>query len=465
METLQRTANRGSVSTGYDVANGCAFDRTRSEKLTRAQTTGTNRKKFTASTWIKRGSLNIDTAFFSASASGNDVSYMNFNSDNYLRFRDTQSGTSNIVLQTHREFMDVSAWYHIVLRVDTTQSTAANRVRIYVNGVQETAFSTETYPDQNYDTFWGYNGGNLEIGTVIGESFWDGNMCEVVLIDGTSAAPTEFGEFSDTGQWIPIDPSGLTFGNNGFYLDFEDSSNMGNDKSGGTDFSESNISATDQSQDTCTNNFATWNFNTGIIEGNGAAGFSGGNLIRQGVNGAYNACVATIGINPYVGTASWYWELEITANNDGNGIECAVGWASENIIVSDAHAQNNIVNAGFTFYTSTNYDPPNSGTGAAGDIFGMHLQCDPTNPTFKWYKNDTLVFTDRNAQHTIDNGFYFPYAAAFKNTMEACANFGNPIQEFAIASGNSDASGFGTFEFSTKSGYALCTKNLAEHGG
>ena len=95
----------------------------------------------------------------------------------------------------------------------------------------------------------------------------------------------------------------------------------------------------------------------------------------------------------------------------------------------------------------------------------MHLQCDPTNPTFKWYKNDTLVFTDRNAQHTIDNGFYFPYAAAFKNTMEACANFGNPIQEFAIASGNSDASGFGTFEFSTKSGYALCTKNLAEHGG
>jgi len=466
METLQRTANRGSVSTGYNVANGCAFDATRSEKMTKTPTSAGNRRTFTISFWHKRGGLNTKDYIFEAGNSDADADRftLRWGTGNTLDIQ-----TSATYLITNRLFRDVSAWYHVVLAVDTTDGTASNRMKLYVNGVAETSFSTDNRGDINQNFDFAVNNTKKHIignSDVEGSNFLDGNLCEFVILDGTAAAPTAFGEFDeDSGIWKPIDVSGLTFGTNGCYLDFEDSSNMGNDANGGLDFTESNINATDQSQDTCTNNFATWNFNTGSTEGNVSGGFSGGNLIRQGVNGSFNACVATMGINPYIGTASWYWELEITVDNDGNSIECIVGWVSENILNSDSHATGAVVSAGFAFNTSTNWDPPAEGTGAAGDIFSMHLQCDSSNPTFKWFKNDTLVFTDRNAQHTIDNCIYFPYGAAFKNTMEAVANFGNPIQEFAIDSGNSDPDGHGTFEFATKSGFALCTKNLAEYAG
>jgi hypothetical protein len=127
--------------------------------------------------------------------------------------------------------------------------------------VQETSFSARTNFDLNDDTFWGYNGGNLTWGNALGEAnYYSGYTAEAVYVDGLSLAPTSFGEFDeDTGIWKPINVSGLTFGNNGYYLDFEDSSNLGNDASGGTDFTLNNITSADQATDTPTNNFAVLN--------------------------------------------------------------------------------------------------------------------------------------------------------------------------------------------------------------
>ena len=237
------------------------FEADNSEKLSRSQTTGTNRKKFTVSFWVKRTEIGAFQVLAIAEGSGNDISFLDFESDDFLRFRDTASASNQCILETNRKFRDPSAWYHIVLRVDTTESTADDRTRIYVNGVQETSFSARTNFDQNDDTFWGYNGGALTWGNALNEAnYFSGYVADAYYIDGQSLAPTEFGEFDeDSGIWIPINASGLSVGNNGYYLDFKDSSNLGNDKSGGTDLSEVNIAAADQATDTPTNNFATLN--------------------------------------------------------------------------------------------------------------------------------------------------------------------------------------------------------------
>ena len=135
---------------------------------------------------------------------------------------------------------------HLVVAFDTTSGTADNRIRMYINGVEETSFSTRTNPSQN--DVLGLNFQKQTIGSshVDSTGHFDGYMCEIVYQDGTASAPTEFGEFdSDSNIWKPIDPSDKPSGTNKFYLDFEDSSNLGNDASGGTDFTENNIDSSD----------------------------------------------------------------------------------------------------------------------------------------------------------------------------------------------------------------------------
>ena len=161
-------------------------------------------------------------------------------------------------------YRDVSAWYHIVVAVDTTQGTASNRLKLYVNGEQITSLQASSYPSLNFDTLINNNNAHYISGavdTTYGTRRFDGYMAEVCFIDGTALDPTSFGEFDeDSGIWKPISVSGLTFGTNGFYLDFEDSAALGDDVSGnGNNFTVNNLTAIDQTTDTPTNNFATLN--------------------------------------------------------------------------------------------------------------------------------------------------------------------------------------------------------------
>ena len=458
METLQRTANRGSVSTGYDVANSCAFDSTRSEKMTRTPSGAGNRRTFTISFWAKRGTLNTKDYVFEAgnSDSNTDRFTLRFGTGNTF---DIQSQSTWLV--TTRIFRDNSAWYHFCVAVDTTDGTAANRIKLYVNGVQETIFSTDNRSSINQNHDFPVNNTEPHIlgnSDIEGSFFYDGNICEFVILDGTAADPTSFGEFTDTGQWIPIDVSGLTFGTNGCYLDFEDSSNMGNDASGGADFSESNINSTDQSQDTCTNNFSTLNFNTAILQGNTGntgGGFSGGNILRQGIAGDFNAAAGTQGINPFV-DAKWYFEVESTATSNGSSIDVGYGWIGESLMVSDSHANTDVYSAGTIRYVS---QTAHSG----GDIQSVLFE-GGTTPVIKFYRNDGLIHTaTHGTDWTAKDEFMFPYVAVKGSSQEGVMNFGNPIQENAVASANADPNGYGNFEFATKSGYALNSKNLAEY--
>jgi hypothetical protein len=256
METLQRTANRGSVSTGYDVANSLKFEDDNDERMYKA-ISSQNQRTFTVSLWLKRTELGY-RRIWGAGASGSAEFFFYIDANDFLNIYSYASGAYQLRFVSNAVFRDTAAWYHFVFQVDTTQSTEANRFKIYVNGLQLTSFSTSTYPSQNADiqltdNFW--------VGTQRGESpDFSGYITEFVYLDGTSAAQTDFGEFDDdSGIWKPKDVSGLTFGTNGFHLDFEDASNLGNDANGGTDFTLVNISSADQATDTCTNNFATLN--------------------------------------------------------------------------------------------------------------------------------------------------------------------------------------------------------------
>jgi len=459
METLQRTANRGSISTGYDIDNSLKFEADNSERIRRNQTTGTNRKKFTVSFWVKRTEIGAFQVLAIAEGSGNDISFLDFESDDFLRFRDTVSGSNQCILETNRVFRDSSAWYHIVLRVDTTLSTADDRARIYVNGVQETSFSTRTNFDQNDDTFWGYNGGNLTWGNALAEAnYFSGYVAEAVYVDGQSLAPTEFGEFdSDSGIWIPKDVSGLTFGNNGYYLDFKDASNLGNDASGGTDFSLINITSADQATDTPTNNFCTWS-PLWTYEYTGT--LTEGATNRSGSTGQWQGAKGTIGVT----NGKWYWE------NKASGNDTIIGWQTDEGVALTGNSHNILSTIGL--YQDGNYiwikdstsgrnDTSASGSNVSGQIIGFALDLDSSPQTATFYRNGSAIASNVNIDG-LTGKTIFPFVSQYNQSSES--NFGG-YTTISISSAASDENGYGTFEYAPPSGYyALCTKNLAEYG-
>ena len=381
--------------------------------------------------------------------------------------------TGGDFMKTNALFRDTSAWYHIVWAFDTTQGTAANRVKLYINGTQVTSWATASYPDEDAE-FDVNNAVPQYVGDYHSGSSenMDGYLAEVVFIDGLALAADQFGEFdSDSGIWKPIDVSGLTFGTNGFYLDFQASGNLGNDANGGTDLTEVNLAATDQSTDTCTNNFATLN---PLLYGSNYT-WSEGNLQFAQTATNWDTTYSSIGVTK----GKWYMEFK-----------GKVG-AYYDIGVTDVvDTTNNLtVNSGCVAYKSngefaaggavgdglpSTITTPASNTYTANDIMGIALDMD--NETVYFAKNGTYeVNSDPTSGASKtggtdlpnSNSLYFFAFAAYKGSAASGTgqvNFGGGSVD-AISSGNADADGHGNFEFAVPSGYfALCTKNLAEYG-
>ena len=211
-------------ATGYDIDNSLRFNDNDSAYLSWTPTTASNRKTWTWSGWVKRGNIGTDQHIFNTyTGTGAVNTSFLFEGDAFL-FYDYEGGGGpgyQFNLTTSRLFRDASAWYHIVVQLDTTQATASDRAKIYINGTQETSFSTADYPTLNY------NGGHINdavehtIGTHNGALYLDGYLAEVHFIDGTALDPTSFGETGDYGEWKPKEVTGVTYGTNGFYLNFK----------------------------------------------------------------------------------------------------------------------------------------------------------------------------------------------------------------------------------------------------
>ena len=270
------------------IANSVIYNRADNPRLAITPSSAGNRRTWTFSAWIKRtilGSprhqiLNVSP---SDGASGD---FLYFDTNNTIKFTDATS--SNYTLITNRTFEDTSKFYHLLISADSTQSTAANRLKIYIDGEQITSFSTETYMAQDYqfevnnnslvmNLFGDFGSSNTENG--------DGYFAEVNMVDGTALTPSTFGlTDTSTGRWIPKTLTGITYGTNGFRLKFQDSSALGDDTSGnGNDLTAANLASTDQTTDSPTQNFATGlggfqtSYAMGMSEGNLKSAASGGN--------------------------------------------------------------------------------------------------------------------------------------------------------------------------------------------
>ena len=458
----------------FSVANSLRFDGS-SANLSRTKGTSDSTKIGTYSWWIKNSKFTGQNLIDCGDAFANSSSIY-ISSSNTLTVFSRISNSNVLVLETDREFRDPAAWHNIVVAIDTTQSTASNRVKVYVDGVQQTSFSTETYPDQNADLRFFTSSETEKISSTTYESggYFGGYMCEVVKVDGQALAPTSFGEFDEDSPtiWKPIDVAGLTFGTNGYYLDFEDSSNLGNNVSGGSDFTANNLQSLDQCTDTCTNNFCTWNPLIVRI-GRTAVTFSEGNVKAQhNDTGGNTPSWGTFLLN----SGKWYWEVKITS---AGIIYCGV-WQPgyNNGDVDDA------LNGIVVYRTDGNKQAETAATAASygnsfttGDIIGVAVDVDTGTIWFSkngtWQNSATIseigAGTTTNSAYTgksfATNGIV-PSVSAYQSSGNAIveANFGGGTS-FTVSSGNADANGFGNFEYAVPSGYfSLCSKNLAEFG-
>ena len=446
--------------TGHQVANSARFET--NTYMNKTASSG-NTKTFTISFWIKRASLATGNNQFPISFyqdSNNRISVA-FLTDNTFIIYAAVGGADKMNFTTNRVFRDTSAWYHIVLAVDTTQATEASRFKMYINGVQETSFSTATYPSQNDDLIINTN---IYLGTYdTSNNFLSGYLAEFVYIDGTALDETSFGEFdSQTGIWVPKNVNSLTAGTNGFYLNFQDGSNLGNDVFGGTDLTEYNLTSIDQSIDSCTNNFETLNPLT-----NSEMTFSEGNLktVRGGTNGQF--ATSTFETN----SGKWYFESKLLNYSGSSRPTIGLSQSSKSFSSTLAGASNN---KAYYLLESSTYQS-NSATSvtvntspATNDIYMWGIDLD--NLKFYIGKNGTwLHSSDPSAGSNglaIEVSDYYSVATGPNDDGTSTArnnewvfNFGSPA--YTISSGNVDSSGLGNFEYAVPKGfYSLCTKNL-----
>jgi hypothetical protein len=450
--TAQTILPANTLSSGDFVTNSARFE---SAQLLRTNSgsTATNVDKYTVSVWLKRSKLGVDSNIIADVDGSGNYYQIYFKSDDTLRWQETGNGD----YITTRKFRDVGAWYHIVCRYDSSLGTAGDRMRIYINGVEETSFGTSNNPDQNDDGHFAETNSAKCIADndADGREFF-GYMCEFMGVDGQSLAPTSFGEFdSDSGIWTPIDISGITQGVHGFYLQFQDSSDLGT-ATLGADWAPTALAATDQSTDTCQNNFCTWN---PIANYTNSVAFSEGNLVAMsGTNDRWDSGRATMGFSK----GKWYFECLFVA-----------GVSTQYIGVTDESAKFNTANAhdedGVTvFYNNSGGEIRKDGTATTADygtfssseVAGIAIDAD--NFTISVYKGGSLI-VDAYDLSTTRTGFLFPFTTNLNNGDGVKVNFGSP--HYSESGGNTDANGYGNFNQSVPSGYfAINTKNLAEHG-
>jgi hypothetical protein len=495
---------------GTEIDGSLRFDDDDSAYLNRTPSSAGNRRTWTFSAWVKRGRVSGSDAVIFSQYNGSDNNnrgFIGFDNGVNLIYRDYTAGSSYSITSS-AVFRDPSAWYHIVVRIDSTQATNSNRARIYVNGEQITAFGTEQYFAQNHEGSFnraephqiGSHGSSY--------SFVDAYIADVHFVDGQSLAPTSFGE-TKSGAWIPKAYSG-SYGTNGFHLEFAGNAN---DSSGnGNNWTANNISSYDYVPDSPTNNFCTMNpldFYSGG-DSSHSYNFRQGNLsLFTDGNGDNTDYGATMGMS----SGAWYFEMRVN-NWGGGGDTKGFGLSDKPVSARNDFVYNNGSHGKARFFGSndrtegggisssafniTYFDDNGSTEGVYNDspfwengsIYGLAFDID--NNTIKLYKNGTqYVNIDCNpnnsrSENTVTSGVadhdyptsdlgagtgrWFPILRLEGGT----ANVKSPADEITLnfgqdssflgrttAQGNTDANGYGDFYYTPPSGHlAMCTANM-----
>ena len=445
----------------YEIANSLRFEDGDSAYLYRTPDAG-NRKTWTFSAWIKRGNLGIDIDLLHAYADSGERSQLVFAADDTIKF-DFDDYTANR-LTTTQVFRDASAWYHIVLAVDTTQGTAANRVKIYVNGNQITDFSAASYPSQNED---GHINSAIqhEISSYDGSGgYLDGYLAEVNFIEGAAKVPADFGETGDYGEWKPKKYGGA-YGDEGFYLDFKSSGvgtagsgTVGADRSGnGNHWTSSGLAATDQMIDTPTNNFCTAN----AIDVQTANKLKEGALQVEPGNGRTRGTMA-------VTSGKWYFEVLLLAQTSStvdvgiSGVAHEVGTDDGNEFVRIQHPSNGGDSVTINIGGSTTAE---QGTVANGNIIGCFFDMAAEEVSFL-VNNSAIAASCTGVDFSglTNKDMMVPIVVTGGGRRIVC-NFGqdSSFSGNKTAGNNADGNGIGDFFYAPPSGFlALCASNLPE---
>lgn len=448
------TGGNQSGSSSYEVLNSARFDDLAPDYLHRTPSSAGTRTKYTISVWLKKSNVGEEAYVIAADNPDN-------NTEDALRFASSGTdqlqymfgGTTAGNLITNAVFRDISAWYHVVVAVDTTQSTASDRAKIYVNGSQVTSFATETYPTQNYTgdmTDAGLH--RIAMDTTNTSHGFDGYMSEFVLIDGEQLTPSSFGETdTNSGIWKPKQISGLTFGTTGFYLEFQTASDLGDDTSGNNnDWTSVNLATTNQAADAPSNNWCTGNPLYVMTQYANTDWEDGATVATNRSTGNNWGGEATFRME----SGKWYWEVKVGANmangaNFGMWTDGPHGHADTGTVMYQ-NSGNKLIDTSSTSYGASYTDD---------DILSFSYDAD--NGILIAYKNGV----SQGNLFTAGSGkIYVPaFTIANGSLQQDFFNFGNSAA--TIASGNSDGNGYGNFEYAVPSGYyALNTKNLTEFG-
>ena len=456
--------------------------------------TASNRRTMTFSVWVKRASLGQHVIL----GAGTDRAFLDFDNDDDLMFRGWNGSSYDFLIVTSRKFLDTTSWYHIVAAMDTTQATDTNRIKIYINGVQETSFSTSTYPSQNYDSLFNSNIvheiGRNNSGTT---HYFDGQMAHFHFVDGTALTPSTFGETdSTTGEWKPkLNPS-VTYGTNGFFLKFENSGALGTDSSG-----NSNTYAVSgnlkQSISTPSNLFCTLDPNQAYVPA--SVDYAG--TAYLGTSASADGCAST----QMVKNGKWYFEVKLgtdrttsdsaTISISKNGTHAQRRWRNSggaNAIVGKETGSNGCEGITYQPLTSTPNIIDDGGggtvnygsTASANDIIMVAVDLSAATSKIWFGKNGTWFYAPSTSSAGVPaNGNYAGLSFAKGDdfwgiNITAVTNQANNANKYmycnfgegrfgttAVASANADGNSVGAFEYAVPSGfYAICTKNIKDYG-
>jgi hypothetical protein len=444
--------------------------------LTRTNSSAGSGTKFTISTWVKKGT----------NASGIPRIMEFYHSSSYyisLRFRDdssnrldfySESNGAGVNLRTNRSFRDTSAWYHIVLAVDTTDATADDRMKMYINGVQETSFALRTNPSSSEDLGYNTSSATNYVGRKWENSdYFNGSMAHFHFIDGTAYAASDFGETdSTTGIWKPKTAPSVTYGTNGFFLKFENSGAFGTDSSGNSNTFTVNGTMT-QTIDTPSNVFCTLNPNN-----------ASSNCSLENGNTTFGQSANDSGVMANLGftQGKWYWEFKVVGGLPEGGIILnpmvksfaalsTVGGTTNNTslfrIFNNTGATSNFRAMGSTVNTTVGA----SVTYAVGDIISVAVDADAgkiwfakngtyegsgnpatgASPTYDWSSNLSSI------EYIVP-----AFMSGTGTSSKQQCNFGNGVfGTTAVSSAENPDDGIGIFEYDVPAGYrALCTKSI-----
>ncbi len=452
----------------YEVDYSLRFNDDDSPYLTKTFTQVGSTTKWTFSTWVKPGNLSIDRYLLDAYVDANNRTYIALVSSNALQFADYSGGSARCNKITSALFRDPAAWTHIVVAVDTTQATAANRNRIYVNGTEITSFSTDTNCTQNISTWITDDNDNAGSNVVHnlgryggGSAYFDGYLSEAYLVDGQQLTPSSFGFSDSNGYWRPKAYLGTSsgansfFGTNGFYFNFASTTalgwNLASTSAATAAWTATNLDATDQTIDTPSHTFAAFN----SLDKSGTAGtYSNGNLVwlNSAATGNYAQAYGSISMT------SGKWYAEFYMNDVTNGapgfILGTTNPGTNRYLGQDTYSYSYISdgrkvnNSSFTAYGASF---------TVGDTVSVTIDADAGSVTF--YKNCS-------SQGVAFSGLTGPFRFAIDGEINggANANFGQLKHATSTATANTfrDSAG-GHFMCAPPSGYkALSTANLPD---